>query len=390
MSLFNRPAWASAQSTVADETAEDLFSHSTRSYRDIIADDQRRKREAIERQKGKQERKQRRISAKREVKEERELEQAGSSKRRRITVEESEDLADEVGLAKVSSGINGNDHDDEDLYGNGDVVAKSSSPRRSPRKQKTGAARNRPTTTVVELDDDSDENFPSAAAIKVVPDPIDSESDDDFAILAERARARRRLEEEQKKMFTPDTAARSPTPGANLSAPPDPIVKLLVTSRLEGSNQLVVMRKLSQRLQEVREAYCKKQGWTPAYMDTVYLTYRGRRVYDVSTCRSLGLDVDMDGKVTMKGVDGFDDLDRVHLEAVTEGLMESLKAEKAQQEREEQQRKLREEAEEEFVVQDPEPEVLIRIVLKAKGRADHKIKVRPVCAPCTHARAVKY
>jgi hypothetical protein len=53
-----------------------------------------------------------------------------------------------------------------------------------------------------------------------------------------------------------------------------------------------------------------------------------RKVYDVTTCKSLGLETDAEGNVTMKGAEGKEGCDQVALEAVTQDIYDKMLAEK--------------------------------------------------------------
>ncbi|KAK0865061.1 hypothetical protein LTS02_005536 [Friedmanniomyces endolithicus] len=106
-----------------------------------------------------------------------------------------------------------------------------------------------------------------------------------------------------------------------------------------------------------------------------------RRVFDVTTCRSLGLNVDAGGNVTMKGAEGAEGVEKVALEAVTDEIYAQIKAER---DREERIRQGLDEAEEEeaqagaseAVAQPVEP--IVRILLISKERKEpFKLKVKP-------------
>ncbi len=246
---------------------------------------------------------------------------------------------------------------------------------------------------VVEVQDgsDHDEEVQFSHARPADPvDPVEQDSDDDFAELARAARARAKLREESmKKSQTP--GVKSPTPGQQVASwtrarsptpPPDPHVSLLITSRIEGTKPLMVIRKLSQRLQEIRHVWCERQGFSKEFAEGVYLIHRMRRVFDVTTCKSLGLDVDAEGNVTMKGAEGAEGVEKVALEAVTDEIYAQVKAER---DREERIRQGLDEAEEEeaqagaseAVAQPVEP--IVRILLISKVRKEpFKLKVKPV------------
>ncbi|EKG14688.1 Small ubiquitin-related modifier SUMO [Macrophomina phaseolina MS6] len=166
----------------------------------------------------------------------------------------------------------------------------------------------------------------------VDPDDDIDESDPELREIVRETRRKKRLEREQKAMqgtppagteirngSSPGIARAESTP---LTPPPqDPPVQILITSRIPGTKPLIVTRKLRQRLQEVRLAWCKRQGFDQEMIDSVFFTYKGRRLYDVATCRSLGLDVDSYGNVYMKGNPDWDENDdKVMVEAVTQEI----------------------------------------------------------------------
>lgn len=113
---------------------------------------------------------------------------------------------------------------------------------------------------------------------------------------------------------TPLTVTPSPTPV------PDPTVQILITSQIPSTKPLLVHRKMSQSLREVRVEWCKRQGFTPELQSSVYLTWKGRRLFDVTTCRSLG--IRMECKFALADEDYDSDAGprelRIHMEAVTE------------------------------------------------------------------------
>ncbi|KAI6797274.1 hypothetical protein KC350_g16640, partial [Hortaea werneckii] len=256
-------------------------------------------------------------------------------------------------------------------------------------------------STVIDLgDSDADNDVQARQDPPVEPDPIsDSESDEEFAELRRRARAQK-LKEEETKRKTQIPDAKSPTPGLDgagtsrigLPTPPpaqDPPVKLLVTSELENTRPLMVFRKLTQRLQEIRVAWCQKQGFSDELTKGIFLIHRLSRLYDSTTCRSLGLYIDKDGQIKLKGSEMPQDA-QIHLEAVTEEIFEKKKAEKARQERA-REKALMGEPDEEADAQAAEApkesaareEANVRIVLRAKGVSQpFKLKVKPIMMAC--------
>ena len=232
----------------------------------------------------------------------------------------------------------------------------------------------------------------------------ENDSAEEFPELAAAARARaRQLAQEGSTKPVPEAIRRSPAVSLNpaSSGPPDPVVQLLITSPISGSNPLIVRRKLSQRLQEVRAAWCARQEFPPPITEAdVFLTWRGRRIFDVTSCKSLGIAVDAMGTVFIPGqnkvfgskdVEGLDEDDedgavKVHLEAVTKEILEQLKNERAQRKLQQEQATRSGRLGDGEAVSDAggaaeqhdANSAQVRIILKAKGLADYKIIVRPV------------
>lgn len=98
----------------------------------------------------------------------------------------------------------------------------------------------------------------------------------------------------------------------------DPIVQIMISSEIANTRPLLVHRKMSQRLRDVRLAWCNRQNFDPEIQASIYLTWKGRRLFDVTTCRSLNIN-------SGKAIPGIDDDSfadqkelRVHMEAVTD------------------------------------------------------------------------
>lgn len=117
------------------------------------------------------------------------------------------------------------------------------------------------------------------------------------------------------------SAGPAPRPAQPSTLPrDDPIVQILITSQIPNTKPLLVHRKMSQGLRDVRLEWCKRQEITKETQSSVYLTWRGRRLFDVTTCRSLG--IKLESKLTLSDLDddpvaGPREL-RIHMEAVTD------------------------------------------------------------------------
>ncbi|KAK6433009.1 hypothetical protein LTR95_010817 [Oleoguttula sp. CCFEE 5521] len=396
MSLFKRPSWAAKEPKADVAKPKDLFSHSD-SFKDVVAESQRRKQEKAARKAAKAER---RSSSKRKSDEVKLEKSPGSAKRRRINSHDAAKLLSGVGISA------GAERDDESSDGGEDDEAPVPA-RKSPRKKRdqsgtweaSAQANIAPKTDVIELGDSSEDE--AKATITSIPrermapslsPPLDEDSDPEFAALARQARARQnQLVRGTTTDLPPHASAdRLPTPPPPLEH--DPEVQLLITSQIPDTKPLRVIRRLSQRLQEIRHAWCGKQGFTPAQTQGTFFIHNMRRVYDATTCRSLGLDVDEDGAVYLKGSEGVEGADKVHLEAVNAEIFEELKRLVAREEaasRGEGEAETVDGGEQENGQEQPTGGGLIRIILKAKATGDWKLKVKPTTTFAKMANAFR-
>ncbi|KAI5838930.1 ubiquitin-2 like Rad60 SUMO-like-domain-containing protein [Morchella snyderi] len=219
------------------------------------------------------------------------------------------------------------------LY-NDPISYTSSAPTQRPTTTTTTAASTQP----ISLDSDPED-----------PAPISAE-DALFATLEKRAREKAAA-----------AAAAVPTTTSPLSPPlPDPIISILITSRIEETQPLVLRIRANQTLKAARTTWCQRQGFTADQAADIFLTWKGNKVFDHNSCRGVGI----------RPVGGEEN---IHLEAVTvEGY--------AAMERERERRyalaggEVEDEIEEEVVEKE---EVVMRLTLRRKGAEDFKIKVRP-------------
>ncbi|MCJ1470106.1 hypothetical protein MMC07_008751 [Pseudocyphellaria aurata] len=216
-------------------------------------------------------------------------------------------------------------------------------------------------------------------------------SDEEFPELARKARDKARRKRLEADIVS--TNVGSPSIGGNCESlqqtpsfsqpipPPEAVIQILITSQIENTNPLIVNRRVSQRLKDVRLAWCQRQGFALEFIPTVFLTWRGKRLFDVTTCKSLGIAVDHYGNILLKGQkDVMGEADRqIHMEAMTDEILEKQKKAK--------RRVITDEVEENVeavsaAVTDDSPvekdkESQVRIILKAKGFEDFKIIVKP-------------
>lgn len=381
-SLFNRPKWAQAPppdpESLSDKASapnpDDVFSRSKQNY-DAIRKDQEQKRK----------RKEEKARLKAEQEEARKLQDLTSSsiKRRKVT---DDDYA-RFGVSRSSSKQPRSEIQEQDI--GQDASSPSVQKHPAPSNDKVEETplpppcpcKPSPPLGAVVIDIDSDaEHAPIATTAR----PDDSD-DEEFAELAAAARERQR---QLQIGSTTDKTHRSPSLATNANSaapasnPPDPVLKLLVTSRIPGTEPLLVYRKASQRLQEVREAWCKKQGFHQTMTDSVFLTYKMRKLHDITSCKSLGVekaraddDMFMDNEEVRAG---HDLNDKIALEAVTEEIFEQQK----QARQAERARRAGRGPYPDPVLpprpDSPDREELIKVILCAKGHADHKLKVKKV------------
>ncbi|KAI9787861.1 MAG: hypothetical protein M1816_007428 [Peltula sp. TS41687] len=203
------------------------------------------------------------------------------------------------------------------------------------------------------------------------PDPVSDEEYPELARLAHERRARLQQQQQQQQQQQPTSTSHggpgrpsalsphsphspsapvpSPSPfgptshihllspppttaaaaAASRPAPIDSKLSILITSRIGATNPLIVQRKLSQPLKDVRLAWCKRQPtFDQDTTDSVFLTWRGKRLFDVTTCKSLGIGVDVDGNIVTKGekADALGDENKqIHMEAMTQEIFDEVR-----------------------------------------------------------------
>lgn len=162
---------------------------------------------------------------------------------------------------------------------------------------------------------------------------------------------------------------------------PSHVVQLLIDTRIPGTNPLLIKVRSSSTLEKIRKAWCVKQNYTPEQTKSVFLTWNGKRLFDSTRVERCGIRINAEGYVTVDGSTDIyteDDPPKVALEAWTDQTLREFK--KAKAEEEEAQRK---EDEKKYSTQEPvaEPEPTqqkkLRLILKARGKDDFKIGVKP-------------
>lgn len=377
-SFFKKAAWQTDAKPEGEEN-KDMFSHSGE-YAEIVAEEARRKKAEKARLKKEEESKKMKIEEEnrrtRLEEENRKRKATGESGRKKRKVGNEESFR----MSSPESPLPGTLSFNEDtLSSRYESLTKSSSPARPTAKK---------LSEVIDLgsSSDSDSNDvaykptrqQTVARLPSQPVPTTIASDEDIeevestlhAELAAKARARTRAR-----------AANQTTNGAAQEEPPGPIVQLLIDTHIPDTKQLLIKVRSSTTLDKPRKAWCSKQGYTDRQSDSVFLTWKRHRLFDSTKVERCGIRIDANGNVTMEGsTDLFtdDDLPKVHLEAWTDKVFQDVKKQEADEEI--ARRKADEVAHVRVEEPTPEPEPAqrkIRLFLKARGKADFKISVKP-------------
>jgi Ubiquitin-2 like Rad60 SUMO-like len=254
----------------------------------------------------------------------------------------------------------------------------------------TGLPVKKPAHQPITIGDDDDlyeASAPRRARSPEVDDGLQF-SDEEFPELILRAREREQQKVQQKLNATNAFSEQNHTvkgveilddifdSGTTTPVNSDPTIEILITSKMEGTKPLKVKRKLSQRLKEVRLSWCDRQTIDgqpidQAYKATMFLTWKKIRLYDVTTCSSLGIKLDGRGKLSVDG-DGVDAEGRIHLEAWTKEAWEYDQKRRAAKQKREQGGSDEEATEREAKKAVPKT----KIIMKGRGMEDFKIAVK--------------
>lgn len=83
----------------------------------------------------------------------------------------------------------------------------------------------------------------------------------------------------------PDTNSKSSPNDKGREKVDDPEVKLLITSTIPNTTALIVKRKVSQPLKQVREFWCSRNNLDAKTTAKIFFTWRGTRLFDSTTMR---------------------------------------------------------------------------------------------------------
>ncbi|KAJ5709869.1 Ubiquitin supergroup [Penicillium malachiteum] len=182
----------------------------------------------------------------------------------------------------------------------------------------------------------------------------------------------RKIDDTQSLPRETSSASLFKTPDPPAPVVEDPAVQIFITSDIPNVRPLIVHRKMSQGLREVRLEWCRRQGFTAETQSAIYLTWQGRRLFDVTTCRSLG--VKPTEPISILSMDDDFEPDQkklqIHMVAVTEDPL-ILNRPAPPEPDELTQKPQKPEVEQ---TEDNEP---MKLTLRSPGLNDLRIKARP-------------
>ena len=396
--LFNKPAWSKPQ---AAPSTTDFFNRSNQTYMNVAAQEElRRKKKAAKKERERisqgvneqREEKRRRISDVSEDEDDCDSSEDGGNNTDRNREESREPEVNLPSPIKSTGPVNPITLPSSLARSYADTVAAAKA-----RSERPALAK------VIDLESD-DDSYPAdgekagigVTAVKpaepAIYDNIEL-SDEEFPELAQQAREKARMKrlqadsptkvmpDQQLGLTIPISTGRSQSVRASKSPPPpiDSVVSILITSSITNTNPLIVNRRIGQRLKEVRITWCQKQQFSPEFTNTIILVWRGKRLFDITSCRSLGIGVDGNGNIVTQGKRDIlgEENGKIHMEAMTEEMFDEQKKAKARESCEIQEEPVTEQA----VVEQPVQERQVKIILKAKGFDEFKLIVKPVRIP---------
>lgn len=291
--------------------------------------------------------------------------------------------------------------------GQGEVAE---SKRKSRLKKPSPLNTHEPSNVIINLD--SDDESPQISTTSTEKNDLDSLpvhssiterqpeiSDEEYPELIQQAREREKSKAQQRLIAANYSEGQKLEKSAETSydifetepksAPElDPTIELLITSELEGTRPLRIKRRFSQRLKEARLTWCDKQNiqTDPAgrpLQDVIFFTWQGKRVFDVTTCGSLGFKLNKNGRL-MHIRDNSDTSGKIHLEAWTEDALKLKEKISASQVLED-----RESGKHETDVIPAEKGPSFKLIMKARDMEPFKLVVKPKTSIAKMAEAFR-
>jgi hypothetical protein len=152
----------------------------------------------------------------------------------------------------------------------------------------------------------------------------------------------------------------------------DPEIQVFIQPRIPNTVPLLITRRYRQNFRRIISAWCEENKLDKALAAEVIFTWQDKRVFNVSTFASLGIKLDMEGLPILISKDGYSEpMGKLALVATTMRIQQEDKMKRAEEESAKA---------EEVEVELPEKpkERNIRIVLRSKAYAEHKLIVKPV------------
>jgi hypothetical protein len=364
-SLFNKPTWAAKTITVA-KTETDFFDHRDSTYSAILA----------EREKKRQKHRAKAAA----VAENRD---GHDAKRRRLSNDEDTDLDTESGEEEEEARSQYLQREGPATRSTPTKKGQTASPSLDHSSKQFSPIKSlkAPNTRIIDLEGKEDEVNPITESLRapqevsrVMPRPKplssdpESEDEDEYTLeLKRKARERARLQrlglDTSTSMKSEPQSAKSQSPQLGGPSQPDsakspeaPLherspqssesrkeedikVMILIRTAIPNTNQLIVNRWASQNLQQVKEAWCKRQGFDASMAKRVFLTWRGNKLFNTTTLthilRTLKAEKKKSGVGNLDRDEEDSDLSegKIEVEAVTEDILTERKRVKEKEDR---------------------------------------------------------
>lgn len=207
-------------------------------------------------------------------------------------------------------------HDDVHENGNGGAAAEGDSIINIPSSPEIAAAAS-PENTIPQNNDEEEDDY-----------DYGSESDEELRKLMRTAHERAKRGRESNSLSRSNSTG---LPTHTETEEDQQILHIYITSPIPNSDPLLVHRRMAQNLGDVRKAWCDKNGFPPEMKARVFLTWKDKRVFDATTCRSLGIKKDLQIPDELLSDDEFvpdENVVYVHMIAYTPELWEEYREKK--------------------------------------------------------------
>jgi Ubiquitin-2 like Rad60 SUMO-like len=342
-SFFKKPTWATS---APPSQSGDFFRHSDAVYDNILREKERRREKHAQKKQANV-----RVDA---------VQEDQGVKRRRISIEDEDQEEDGSSDSETkSTGSRRVDTTDNEKPENRSNSPTRLGPCQAGRASRPNAESFSITSThmcsnFIELESDDQKSDPQPIApAKIqtrVSDEENSDEEDEYVLeLKQKARAKARLKELSADPHHTQGSARplleaqqptplSPFPGTSSTftkqhpvpiLPPDQeetIVSILINTKIPNAKQLIVNRKVSQPMQQVRQVWCSRQSFDDEMTAKIIFTWRGKRLYDTTTSTHLLNVLKKERARQMGGLHYEDEEDpsngRIEVEAMTMEIYE--------------------------------------------------------------------